>query len=444
MKQTCSLTLAVLVAALFTASVAYAQTSPVITVNVVGQSVTLSWTPVDGAVSYVATLGTYSGGTNLFAGNVGLRLSGTVPLQNNATYYFRVTPVGAGTASAEAVFNVGTPRPGPPENFTASLNGDTLTFGWTPPVSGGAPTTYLLQVGTQFNWTNLASGINVGNTLTFSVPNVGSLLPPGSYFTRLVAVSGGGVSDPSDEAVFTLGNLPGVPTPVGAVVNGTSATISWNPPAGGGVDEFGIEGAYGHYSRLPPRQRVNNSTTSVTVDGLVNGTYYWRVRAYKDGIASGVFGTASFYVGPRPPMWSGPRTADPKIGRALPRPTYGQAVISAVAAAYPGDLRNSCRAFGGNNQWMFKAVRELRRIDTRWGLNWKRGNVGDLSQDIAAYNWGSNPDEGTVDAYIWDIIGGHCGGNPGPNWGDVTDITLRSGTTMRWTLTPYIAAGFQP
>jgi hypothetical protein len=445
MKQTCSLMLTATAAVLLTASVAFAQTQPVISVNVVGTTVNIAWTPVPGATSYRADLGTYFGGANLASVNVGTRLGGTVSLQNNATYFVRITPLGAGTP-ADAGFNVGTPRPGVPENFTASVSGGTLTFTWAPPASGGAPAAYVLQVGSQFNSTNLAPGINVGNTLTFSVPNVGGLLPPGSYFTRLVAVNGGGVSDPSDEAVFTFGdNTLGVPTPVSAVVNGSSATLSWNAPNGGApVTAYGIEGAYGHYANLPPRATVPATTTSLTVDGLVNGSYYWRVRAYNGGTAGGVFGTASFFVGPRPAMWVGPRTADPRVGRALPRPPYGQSVVQSMASVYRGDLNNSCREFGGNNLWMFKVVRELRRIDTRWGLNWKRGNVGDLSQDVVAYNWGTNPDEGTVDAYIWDIIGGHCGPRPDWFWRDVTSITLESRTTMRWTLRPYLAAGLQP
>jgi hypothetical protein len=445
MKQTSSLTFAALAAFLFTASIASAQDKPVVNVSVAGTSVTLGWTSVAGASGYRADLGTYSGGSNVFAGNVGPILGGTVSLGNNATYFFRITPIGAGTVSDEVSFNVGTPRPGMPQNFTAALNGSTLVFAWAAPASGGAPTNYVLQAGTQFNLSNLAPGIGVGNTLTFSVPNIGGVLPQGSYFARLVAVNGGGVSDPSDEVVFTIGNIPGVPTPAAAVVNGNSVTLSWTPPAGGaGVTAYGIEAAYGHYALLPPRGTVDANTTSFTAAGLVPGPYYWRVRAYNGNTPGGVFGTASFYVGNRPAMWNGPRTADPRIGRQLPRPTYGQAVAQSMASVYRGDLNNSCRELGGNNQWMFKVARELRRIDTRWGLNWKRGGVGDLSQDIVAYNWGSNPDEGTVDAYIYDIIGGHCGNSPDWFWNDVTGVTLNSGTTMRWTLQPYINAGFQP
>jgi len=447
MKQTSSLTLAALAAFLFTASIASAQDKPVVNVSVAGTSVTLGWTSVAGASGYRADLGTYSGGSNVFAGNVGPILGGTVSLGNNATYFIRITPLGAGAVSDEVSFIVGTPRPGAPQNFSAAIDSGNLVFTWAAPASGGTPANYVLQAGTQFNLSNLAPGIGVGNTLTFTVPNVGGLLPQGSYFARLLAVNGGGVSDPSDEAVFTLGNIPGVPTPAAAVVNGDSVTLSWTPPTGGlPPTAYGIEAAYGHYVLLPSRGTVDANTTSFTATGLVPGSYYWRVRAYVGNppTPGGVFGTASFFVGNRPPVWTGARTPDPRIGRALPRPTYGQAVVTAIAGVYSGDLRNSCREFGGNNQWLFKLVRELRRIDTRWGLNWKRGNVGDMSQDVVAYNWGTNPDESTVDAYIWDTIGGHCGPSPGWNWGDITGVTLNSGTTMRWTLQPYINAGFQP
>ena len=72
-------------------------------------------------------------------------------------------------------------------------------------------------------------------------------------------------------------------------------------------------------------------------------------------------------------------------------------------------------------------------MDNRYGLNWKRGLVGDLSQDIINYNNGSDSDEGTQSVYIIDIIGGHCGDNPVPFWIDVTDDTRRAGSIGRWT-----------
>jgi hypothetical protein len=120
------------------------------------------------------------------------------------------------------------------------------------------------------------------------------------------------------------------------------------------------------------------------------------------------------------------------------------AVVEAVARAYPGDLRNSCLSTGGNRAWLYRLVQELRRYDTRWGLNWKRGRVGDLSDDVVDYNFGPGPDEGTTNVYIVDVIGGHCGPNPDPAWIDQTQATANKGEIGRWTLQPYIGAGGQP
>ena len=92
---------------------------------------------------------------------------------------------------------------------------------------------------------------------------------------------------------------------------------------------------------------------------------------------------------------------------------------------------------------MFEAVRRLRAIDNRYGLNWKRGNYGDLSQDIVTYNASSNPDEGarSPNIYIVDIIGGHCGSNPDAAWINQTQATRDAGAIGIWTLIPYLDAG---
>jgi hypothetical protein len=115
-------------------------------------------------------------------------------------------------------------------------------------------------------------------------------------------------------------------------------------------------------------------------------------------------------------------------------PGYAPGIVQQVAAAFPGALRNSC----GNNEWLLRLVYQLRQIDTRWGFNWKRGRIGDLSQDVVTYHFGAGPDENSTDVYIIDVIFGHCGGSPGPNWQDVTEETHRGGTIGRWTLTPLL------
>ena len=109
------------------------------------------------------------------------------------------------------------------------------------------------------------------------------------------------------------------------------------------------------------------------------------------------------------------------------------AVVEDVANQYPGAMRNSCQSHGGSWEFMDRLLERLRRYDTRWGYNGKRGNSSDPSHDAIAYNWGADRDEGTTNVYIIDVIGGHCGSNPGAAWIDQTAVTAQQGTIGRWT-----------
>jgi hypothetical protein len=133
-------------------------------------------------------------------------------------------------------------------------------------------------------------------------------------------------------------------------------------------------------------------------------------------------------AGPTPTAPTANRAPDPAPGERLPLPDMS-GVVARVAAEHPDALRNSC----GNWEFMDLVVDELRRQDTRWGYNWKRGNVGDPSHDVVDYHYADGTDESSTDVYIIDIIGGHCGDRPSPAWGDVTDVTRNSGTIGRWT-----------
>ena len=176
-------------------------------------------------------------------------------------------------------------------------------------------------------------------------------------------------------------------------------------------------------------QTVNGgdgTTTLAYASDLERDTAYrWQARA--------VMGAA---VGP----WSSParfltvkenRTPNPTSGR-LPLPGYGESVVRQVASQHPDYLRSSCQEHGGNWNFMDAVVDELRLRDTRWGYNGKRGNSNDPSLDVIAYNWGSQPDEGTTQVYVVDIILSHCG-DPIPAWIDQTQLTFESNTIGRWT-----------
>jgi hypothetical protein len=136
-------------------------------------------------------------------------------------------------------------------------------------------------------------------------------------------------------------------------------------------------------------------------------------------------------------------TPPPDAGTAPPvdvppthtRPTLpdGRGTLQDVAREHPDGLHNSCVADGGNNDFLFEVVRRLRRIDRRWGLNWKRGRVGDMSQDVVNYFYGPSGAamEGSLDTYVVDVISGHCGPTPGTTWIDQTGV---GGAEARWTL----------
>lgn len=169
----------------------------------------------------------------------------------------------------------------------------------------------------------------------------------------------------------------------------------------------------------------STTTWEYTEDLERDTAYRWQVRATLDGA-----------VGP----WSTParfftvkenRTPNPTSGR-LPLPGYGASVVAQVGAQRPDLLARSCQEHGGTWEFLDLVVDTLRLQDSRWGYNGKRGNANDPSLDVVAYNWGSQPDEGTTQVYIIDVILSHCG-NPVPAWIDVTRVTADSGTFGRWT-----------
>jgi hypothetical protein len=161
-----------------------------------------------------------------------------------------------------------------------------------------------------------------------------------------------------------------------------------------------------------------SGTVSHELPPVPTGSFEWRVRGFS-GDGAGPWAAARSFTMKAPSRGpvsrGGPRTPDPPPGVRLPPPDM-YAVVAAVANQYYGFLLNSCQEHGGTWDFMDVLVDTLRTFDTRFGYNWKRGVVGDASQDIVDYNWSADPDEGTRNVYTFDVIVGHCGSGPGPNW----------------------------
>lgn len=113
------------------------------------------------------------------------------------------------------------------------------------------------------------------------------------------------------------------------------------------------------------------------------------------------------------------RTPDPAPGQNLPFPANAQALITQFANERPDLLAQSCP--NGlkyvNNPWQDYIVDRLRLTDTRWGYNAKptrtaadnNGVPVVAAGDELAYNYSSEPDQGTTKVYLVDILESHCG-----------------------------------
>ena len=195
----------------------------------------------------------------------------------------------------------------------------------------------------------------------------------------------------------------------------------------------------------------SNGETTISLGDLPWATtLYWRVHG-SDGTTQSPYSAVVLFTTPSAPVIAPPapppggggggrppagpgggRTPDPAPGSRLPLPNMS-ATVNAVANQYPFLLLSSCQEHGGSWAFMDALVDTMRQTDTRWGYNWKRGNVGDPSMDVLDYHYGPGADEGSSDVYIIDVIGGHCGSNPTPVFNDVTPATLAGGGIGRWT-----------
>ena len=289
---------------------------------------------------------------------------------------------------------------------------------------------------------------------THTVP--GRLSDGVTYYWRVHAEDGANASEPSQAVYFTVVEPVTIdpPVPLSPIGGATTATDSpdftvtngkVSGPAGTVVYRFQVatDAGFSNVAASGTTERSGGSTTTHNVGKLTtNQLFYWRTWGSNGKVTSAYSTVQSFRTpaaappttpGPyTPPPPSGKRTPDPPAGQRLPLPDMSF-VVQDVANQYPGALRNSCQDGGGTWEFMDRVVDRLRQYDTRWGYNWKRGNVGDPSKDVVDYHWGSGPDESSTEVYIIDIIGGHCGSNPSPTWIDVTDVTYNNGAIGRWT-----------
>jgi hypothetical protein len=208
---------------------------------------------------------------------VGPSGSSSVAVSGTTTFTITARAADGRTATASATVTVPTAAaPGVPRNMGASVSSSRVTLNWQPPSTGGAPSHYLLAIGTYAGASNVVSGYNVGNTLSVS-----GNLPRGTYYAHVRAVNGAGTSLSSNIATFRIGRRLGRPTGFNVRWSGTAATLSWTAPAADAAEDvptnYVIEAGTAPGLNNAATVRVGN-VTSFTAD-VSSGRYYVRVRA---------------------------------------------------------------------------------------------------------------------------------------------------------------------
>jgi len=119
----------------------------------------------------------------------------------------------------------------PPTGLTVSaLNGTTISLTWRAPLTGPAPTSYVLE-----------GGVRPGEVLatipiTGTTPSFTFQAPPGAYYVRLRTVAGAATSRPSGEIRLYVGAYSGPTAPRSLTAYGrnSSVVLNWRNTFGGG------------------------------------------------------------------------------------------------------------------------------------------------------------------------------------------------------------------
>lgn len=393
--------------------------------GVSGNNVSFTWSATPGATGYQLDYG-LDRGAYLGSFPLGNVTSFQIPAPNGV-FFIRVVALPAGLPSNEIRLQVPAP-PAAPTGLAVSRNGTGIAATWSPGAGGGPVSGYYF-----------IGGLSAGAS-DFVIPTAtnafgGGPAPANNYFFRVVAYNAAGQSAPSNEVAVSMpqGGTCDIapPIPLSTFTFSGYLSVSW--PALGGVSQY-VLSAKLNGGELGPFALPANVTRIGRVVPL--GTYELSVRAVM--FCGGQSPAAPVVVvndGAPPP---GPRAPNPAPGEVLRLPGYGRDIVNQLAAERPDLVFSSCKEHGGNNRFMFETVRRLRQRDTRWGLNWKRGNIGDFSHDIVNYYYGPESSNMRNDTRVWiyDIIGGHCGPNPSPFWQDQTRATAQAGTVGRWTTEP--------
>jgi hypothetical protein len=235
--------------------------------TVSGNRVSLAWdpSPSEGVSGYVLEGGVTPGSVlaTLPTGSTAPSFTFDAP---SGAYFVRIRAVSGGRrspASNEIQILVNVPQPpSAPAALLGLADGSNLTLSWRTTSSGGAPTSFVLDVSGA-----LTLSVPLPATETVSFAGV----PPGTYTFAVRAVNGSGTSPASPPVTLTFPSAcPGAPqAPTNFVVSraGSRLSLSWDPPGAGPAV----------------------SSYVLTVTGALNLTLPLTTRAISGGVPAGTY-----------------------------------------------------------------------------------------------------------------------------------------------------------
>jgi hypothetical protein len=195
-----------------------------------------------------------------------------------ATITLTVTDSFGAIATTSFTVTVNGVPPGPPQNFAATVVNTQVTLTWQAPITGGVPTTYVLEGGTT------PGGSDLPTTPVGLVTSYVATLPAGTYFVRVRAANAFGLSAPSNEITVTIASglpsVPGAPTGLVSGVSGQFVTLYWVAPATGGQPtHYILEAGSATGQANLAVVTLASTATGVQFPGVPFGVYHLRVRA---------------------------------------------------------------------------------------------------------------------------------------------------------------------
>lgn len=228
------------------------------------------------------------GGAALTAQIVSPTSNGGVSLSGNGSFTYTPNPGFTGTdaftyrvSNGSALSNVAsvtitvaaapTVAQPPVGLFAHTVAGNVITLRWTPPATGPAPTSYVMEGGAAPGQTLAA--IPTGSAtpvFTFAAPN-------GAFYLRVRTIAGAQTSAASNE-IRVFVNQPAAPSaPAGltGMVNGQQVALSWRNTFGGGTPASVVLDVTGALATSLPLGLVD----TFTFPNVPVGTYTFSVRA---------------------------------------------------------------------------------------------------------------------------------------------------------------------